>query len=134
MSTSLTSSVVLCRKTSSWFWNSCTLTRREGLLRVPRSRYGTYCTRIQLPLTSCKLKVVRMTFQRERAFWTRTTCITVRSPLIPVNPMGMTVCMRPRQEGERRGMTKGFPGRGGWGYQCGRYRGLARLCILTQTT
>ena len=45
--------------------------------------------------------------ERERTLWTRKTRITVRSPRRPVNPMGMTVCMRPRQEGERRGMTKG---------------------------
>ena len=47
--------------------------------------------------------------ERERILWTRTTCITVRTPLILVNPKGMILCTRPRVEGERRGMTKGVP-------------------------
>ena len=36
--------------------------------------------------------------------------------------------------GRETGYDWGFPGRGGWIYQCGRYQGLARLCILSQTT
>ena len=109
MSKSLTSSILLCRKTSPWFWNSCTLTMRERLLRGRRSRYGTNCTRIQLPPMSCKLKVVRMTFQRERSVLTKTTHTTVLAPLIPINPIGKIVCTKPRQKGDRRGMTKGVP-------------------------
>ena len=109
MSTSLTSSVLLCRKTSPWFWNSCTLTRREGSLRGRRSRYRTCCTRIPLPPMSCKLKLLRMTFQRQRTLLKRATRSTILTPLIPMNPNGKTVCTRPRQEGERRGMAKEVP-------------------------
>ena len=58
---------------------------------------------------SCKLKLVRMTFHTQRTLSKRATRSTVLTPLIPMNPNRKTVCTRPRQEGERRGMAKGVP-------------------------
>ena len=39
----------------------------------------------------------------------RTTRMTIRTRLIPIDPKGKTLCARPRQEGERRDMTSRIP-------------------------